>query len=353
MSVTIREVARATGLSVATISRVLNGLGPVREETRRKVLEEAERLQWVPHGAARALNTKKTKNLGVLLPDMHGEFFSEVIREIDLAARRHDYHVLVSSSHSDPAEMQAVLRALHGRVDGVIVMWPSSAAPRLGKQLLARMPAVLLNGVSRDRIDSLAIDNHGGAVAMMRHLVALGHRRIAFLEGPAGNYDADERLRGYRDVVRAARCERRPEWEIEGDFSEESGFRAGEAFRALRSLPSAVFAANDAMAMGFLSAVQAEGLRVPGDLALAGFDDIPMSRYAAPPLTSVRVPIGALGARAVERLLASLESASPRPPRHETFPTELIVRVSCGAPSQTLRHPISAFNATNVKEKKS
>ncbi|HKV08061.1 MAG TPA: LacI family DNA-binding transcriptional regulator, partial [Thermoanaerobaculia bacterium] len=282
MTVTIKEVAREARVSVATVSRVFSGKGPVREETRQRVLEVAGRLQYVPHAGARGLITNTTGALGVLLPDLYGEFFSEVIRGVDLTARKSGYHVLVSSSHSDRSEVEGVLRALWGRVDGLIVMSPEADAEALRANLPAALPVVLLNClVEGDGFDAINIDNYGGALAMTRHLIALGHRRIAFVGGAPDNYDARERLRGYRDALRTYGGGA-PEIEIPGDFSEESGHRAAGAILALDPRPTAVFAANDSMAVGLLSALQEAGVRVPGDVAVGGFDDIPVARFLSP-----------------------------------------------------------------------
>ncbi len=184
MSATIRDVARVSGVSVATVSRVLNDKGPVREETRQRILEAAASLGYAPDAAARSLSTRKTGTIGVLLPDLYGEFFSEVIRGLDLAARRSGYHILVSSSHSDRSEVEAVLRALRGRVDGLIVMSPEADARALQANLPGTLPLVLLNcRVEGSSFDSINLDNYAGAAAMVRHLAALGHRRIAHVKG--------------------------------------------------------------------------------------------------------------------------------------------------------------------------
>lgn len=331
MSASIKEVALKAGVSIATVSRVLNKTGPVAEETRRRILETIETLRYVPHGAARSLITNQTETIGVLLPDLYGEFFSEVIRGIDLAARRSGYHVLVSGFHSDRAEIEAVLRAMRGRVDGLIVLSPDVDAQTLRRNLPETLPVVLLNTpVDGASFDAIEVDNYGGAFAMVRHLGALGHRRIALVQGPAENVDARERLRGYRDALRALGAERSEGLEIAGDFSEESGYRAGERLLALAPRPTAVFAANDSMAIGCLLALRAAGVRVPEDVAVAGFDDVPIARYVTPPLTSVHVPIAELGTRAMERLLHAVESKNEHERRQETVATTLVVRGSCG-----------------------
>lgn len=335
----IKAVARLAGVSVATVSRVLNDSGPVKEETRRRILEVVESLGYVPHGAARSLTTNQTDTLGVLLPDIYGEFFSELIRGIDSAARRQGYHVLVSGSHEDREEVQAVLRALRGRVDGLILMTPSADMLEALRSVPPGSPPIVLLNCPPGGLpfDSINVDNHGGAVAMVRHLAGLGHRRIAFIQGPPDNHDARERLRGYRDAVRELGLEPDAKLEVSGDFSEEAGCQAGETLLKLKTRPGAVFAANDAMAIGCLHALRQAGVEVPEEIAVAGFDDVPIARFMSPPLTSVGVPIAELGALALERLLESVRqrgaSGGGRSPRHEELPPVLVVRGSCGAQS--------------------
>jgi LacI family transcriptional regulator len=328
----IYEVASAAGVSVATVSRALNGKGPVRAGTREQVLAAVARLGYVPHSAARSLSTRRTMSIGVLLPDMHGEFFSELVRGIDLAARRAGYHVLVSGSHSDPAETAALLQTLHGRVDGLILMTPGLGGDWLHDALPRRLPVVLLNDDgATGRHDSLRIDNRLGARLAVDYLIGLGHRRIAFIAGPAGNSDAAERLHGYRQALAEVGIASEAALELAGDFGEESGLRAGAAIVGLAAPPTAVFAANDAMAIGCLAAMREHGLRVPADVSLVGFDDIPIARYVTPPLTSVRVPIAELGTRAMERLLSAVDGKAAHERRQELVPTTLVVRGSCAA----------------------
>jgi len=317
--VTIREVAAQAGVSVATISRVLNGKGPVRETTSRRVMETCQALHFTPHGIARSLSLRRTQTIGLLLPDLHGEFFSEVIRGIDGEARNGGYHLLVSGFHSDRQEMIAVFRAVRGRVDGLIVMSPDREAAKLCSHLPGGFPVVLLNsagGAAR----AITIDNYGGARKMVQHLRSLGHTRIAFITGPEENEDAAERLRGYRDSVSET-------IEIAGDFSEAAGYAAAARLTQMQK-PSALFAANDAMAVGALTALRDSGVRVPDDIALAGFDDIPIARFVTPPLTTVSVDIAQLGRRAFELLISENE-------KHEILPATLVIRESCG--SKTVR----------------
>jgi len=322
--VTIKEVAARAGVSVATISRVVNGKGPVRESTSRRVMETAQAMRYTPHGVARSLSMRRANTVGLLLPDLHGEFFSEVIRGIDAEARRSGYHLLVSGFHSDQEEMTAVFRAVRGRVDGLIVMSPEREASVLFAHLPAGLPIVLLNNLS-GAARTIAIDNYGGAVAMVKHLLGIGHRRIAFIKGPEQNADACERLRGYRDAIGAAAF-----LEVDGDFSEEAGYRAATDLLQLEHRPSAIFAANDAMAIGALSALREARVIVPHEIALCGFDDIPIARYVTPPLTTVNVAIAELGRRAFEVLERRLQDGGEDNQR-EILPTTLVIRESCGA----------------------
>jgi LacI family transcriptional regulator len=338
---TIHDVAARAGVSVATVSRVLNGKAVVREETLRQVLAAAETLHYVPNVAARSLSIQRSHTIGIVLPDVHGEFFSEVIRGIDVAARRAGYHILVSGSHSDAGEMLEVLEAMHGRVDGLVVMAPDVALASLHRSLPSDLPLVLLNSTDAGR-DAITIDNYGGARAMMRHLAELGHVHIAFIQGPAHNVDARERLRGFRQAMRGLPVKSARGLEFSGDFTEESGHAAARAILSASPRPTAIFAANDSMAVGALAALAEAGVAVPDEMSVAGFDDIPIARYVTPPLTTIRVDIADLGRRAFGLLLEAIERPSiPPARRRDCIATTLIVRKSCSPefPSRTSMRP--------------
>jgi len=341
--VTIRDVARHASVSVATVSRVLNGKGPANADTERRIREAARRLRYVPHGGARSLITRRTQSIGVLLPDLYGEFFSELIRGIDVAARRAGYHLLLSGSHGDIREAEAMARAMRGRVDGLVVLVPDVRPSVLRENLPEHFPVVCLDNPSAvGEFDSVRIDNSGGAESVVRHLARLGHRRIAFIGGPPGNQDASERLRGYRRALRRAGLALSKDLEIPGTFREEAGYEACRKILDLEPRPTAVFAANDSMAVGLLYACRESGVSVPDQLAIAGFDDIPIARFMTPPLTSVRVPIADLGTLAAETLLTRLAERAPARAaarRDILLPTTLVVRASCGAPHPVREEP--------------
>ncbi len=332
---TIKDVARKARVSIATVSRAFNCSGPVKDETRRRIRAAAAVLRYAPHGAARSLTTRKTNTVGVLLPDLYGEFFSEIIRGVDEAAQRLGYHLLVSSAHDSQEAIEAAMHAMRGRVDGLIVMCPDLDAATLASKLPKGLPLVLVDSAveqrtGRPRFNSLSIDNYGGAYSMVTHLVRMGHERIAIIRGPARNHDAKERLRGYRAAMRRALLDAPPEWQLAGDFSEAAGYRAALELLGLSPIPTALFASNDSMALGALSALRDVGIEVPRELAVAGFDDIPLARYASPALTSVHVPISELGRRATDVLVAAIRGRARRVRRQETLPTTLVVRQSCG-----------------------
>ena len=333
MNITIKDVARVAKVSVATVSRALNGHDNVTEGVRAAVLKAANDLRYTPHAAARSLSSKRTNTIGVVLPDLYGEFFSELVRGIDQVAREHGKYLLVSSYHGHPEEQGAALRAMRGRVDGLLVMSPYvHESGFVTENLPSFLPVVLINTHLPDSgFVSLRIDNHGAAVQMVRHLVAAGRRRIAFITGPEDNFDARERLRGYRDAMDEL-LPGTKEWIFPGDFGESSGHEAGVAIAAAKVRPDAVFAANDMMALGCLFALNQASIHVPDDIALAGFDDIPLARYVHPPLTTMRVNISELGARALRALLdVGSESANDNSP----IIAKLIERASSGGSARS------------------
>ena len=336
MATTIKDVARVAGVSVATVSRALNGADNVTAETRQRVQSVALELRFIPSSAARSLITRRTHTVGAVLPDLYGEYFSELIRGIDLKARAHGLHLLVSSSHGDAREATAALRAMHGRVDGLLVMSPHVNTESLAANLPLGLPVVLINTrLPEGAQSSFAVDNYGGALAMTRHLIARcprdrpqDHPCVAFISGPDNNYEAQERLRGYRSAL--AEClPAATETVLAGDFTEESGWRACREITALAQRPSAVFCGNDMMAIGCLAALAEAGVKVPHDIALAGFDDIPIARYVTPPLTTVRVRIAELGSLALDRLASAIETPGRSAIEHQTLRAELVVRQSC------------------------
>jgi LacI family transcriptional regulator len=317
---TIRDVARRAQLSVATVSRALNGFDNVSEAAKERVAEAVRALGYVPHAGARSLSLARTNAIGVVLPDLYGEFFSEIVRGMDREASRRGYLLLLSNLHGSPEQAALALKAMHGRVDGLIVMAPNLAASDLAAALPSALPSVLVNtrdlGSARPAIH---LDNAAGVVAVVDHLASIGRRRLVHVAGPKGNIDADERSAAFRSA-----CEERglASEVLRGDFGQESGERAVKELIAGGQSFDALFAGNDNMAIGALQALRNAGIGVPADVAVVGFDDIPLARHLG--LTTVRVRIAELGERALSRLLASMAKTDAG--GEELHAPELVVR---------------------------
>ena len=336
-TVTIKDVAREAKLSVASVSRALNGNAGVTPETVKIVREVATRLRYVPDNAARSMITRRTNTIGVLLPDLYGEFFSELIRGIDLAARARGLNILVSSSHDDADEAAIALRSMHGRVDGLLVMSPHADEEFLRRNLQVTLPSVLMNTLETNHdYATLSVDNRSGVRLMLEHLLACGCQRIAFIQGPAKNQDVREREQAFHEVLAIHAADKNAVL-LPGDFSEQSGYAAGQQLLAMCPRPDAVFAANDMMAIGCMAALREAGLRIPDDIAVAGFDDVPMARYVTPPLTTVSVRIAELGKLALEQLCMQIADSGSLVPIHQRITATLVVRASTasGEPSVT------------------
>jgi LacI family transcriptional regulator len=318
---TIRDVARRAQLSVATVSRALNGLENVSEAARVRVAEAVTELGYVPHAGARSLSMSQTNAIGVVLPDLHGEFFSEIVRGIDREASRRGFLLLLSNMHAGTDQATLAMRAMHGRVDGLIVMAPHLGREEVAAALPSGLPAVLVN--TRDGAGlrpTIHLDNSAGVAAVVEHLVGLGRKRIVHIAGPSGNIDADERADAFAQACarHSVECV-----VVRGDFEEESGSRATAELLRHGHEFDAVFAANDNMAIGAMQALREAGRLVPEDVAVAGFDDIPLAQHLG--LTTVRVRIADLGERALTMLLDGTEKG---PAQEELHAPELVVRVT-------------------------
>jgi LacI family transcriptional regulator len=329
---TIKDVAREAGVSVATVSRVFNNSTLVVDGTRTKVVHIANQLRYSPDPIARSLSRNRTDAVGLLLPDLHGEFFSEVIRGVDQVVQANKKHLLVSSSHNERDEIEAALRMMHGRVDGIIIMSPGIDAETLLQNVSKNLPVVLLNCYVQDsQFDTINIDNDGGAYQSVQHLISHNHTRIAIIKGTENNYDSSLRLKGYRQALLDNNIPLRPAYELNGDFTEAAGAVAAKAIVAMQERPTAVFAANDAMAIGAIGALRELGIRIPDDIAIAGFDDIPIAHSIMPGLTSVHTSISELGMLAMNRLMMAIEKKEEHQRQQTIIRTTLVIRESCGS----------------------
>lgn len=322
---TIRDVAREAAVSVASVSRVLSGGANVRPALRARVEAAVARLDYVPHVGARMLSrAARTHTIGVVLPDMHGEFFSELLRGMDAEASARGLQLLLATMHAEAERGVDALRSMRGRVDGVVLMAPQVDTDRLFAHLPGGLCAVLINCTAQhERRAALRVDNEAGALTMIRHLLAIGRRRIVHIAGPRGNVDAELRIRGYEAAMAVAGL---PARILPGTFREEAGSAAAKTLIATIDAPDAIFAANDQMAIGALMTLREAGIDVPGRIAIGGFDDIPLARLVSPGITTMSAAATDLGARAIERI-AGLVAGDPDDAVEWRVPT-LVVRGS-------------------------
>ena len=328
---TIRDVASRAQVSVASVSRVLNRLENVSDETRNRVTDAVRELGYVPHAGARSLSLAKTNAIGVVLPDFHGEFFSEIVRGMDREASKRGYMLLLSNVHAGSEQSANAMRAMRGRVDGLVILAPHLSEAELADAVPPGTPAVLINTRGdAGGYPGVRLDNAAGVEAVADHLVSLGRKRIVHIAGAAGNIDAIERAEAFRAALekRGVQVET-----VQGDFAEESGEAAIEALLKSGRKFDGVFAGNDMMASGALQALKRANVRVPEDVAVVGFDDIPLAKHIG--LSTVQVHIAELGQRALDRLLSIL-SGDGDPGGQELHKPELVIR-STTDPKANLR----------------
>ena len=333
MRPTIRDVAREAGVSISTVSRVLNDTCPVSGDKRRRVEETVARMGYTPDPTARSLLKRETGGVGVLLPSVSDEFFSEFLTGIDRYAQQNGYYLLISASHRNRAEFDRALLSMYGRVDGLLVMAPNEGGYDSSYPPLQQMEVVYVNTGDHPGRDVVRIDNFAGFFAVTHHLIAGGHRNIAMILGPDGSFDASERQRGFETAMTGAGLTVRDDLLVTGDFTLEGGYAAVDHIMRVRPVPTAIAAANDLSALGALSALHDRGLQVPESIALTGFDDVPSARFANPPLTTVHVPIRDLGVRAISRLIQRVKSDGRQKETIENLPVELVVRASSSQPA--------------------
>ena len=332
------DVARRAGVSLSTASRVINDNGyPVAEATRQRVLEAVSALNYSPSVLARALVTKRTQIVGVIVGDVEDPYFAEIVRGVEDVARRVGYLVIVCNADRDPTTEVSYLRTLLDyRVDGVIlagggVLDEAYRQPHVQvvAQLEQQGTVVVALAEVAAAVPRVTIDNREAAAEMTRYVVGLGHQRIGVIAGPERITTAQSRLQGIRDVlgVCGLPCDRL----VNGEFAVEGGERAAEALFSREPMPTAIIAVNDQMAVGALTAAHRRGLHVPNDLTIVGFGDTIAARQAWPPLTTVSVPRHEMGALAMRGLLEQVQGGPPV--ASSILECALVVRGSCGPPA--------------------
>ncbi len=326
-SPTIYQVAERAGVSIATVSRVQRGGELVAAPTRDRVERAIEELSYRPSRLGRSLAHGSHDAIGIVFPDLSGPYYSAVILGYEEASAAQGRSVLILGTHRRPSALDQVLD-LADRVDGMVVMSRTVDEDLVDDLHRRGLPVVLLARPPLGHADSVRAENRRSAVALVNHLFEHGHTRLAFIGDPDGSPDAAERWSGFRDAHRAAGLPTHPR-PIVSAFREVDGRAAAEELLARPDRATAVVSANDEIALGVLGAARAAGIDVPAELAITGWDDIPVARHVTPALTTVRQPMLDLGRRAAA-LLHERITTNRTEPRHEVLPTELVVRSSCG-----------------------
>jgi LacI family transcriptional regulator len=335
MAASIEDVARKAQVSISTVSRVINRRELVNAKTCERVEQAIRELRYRPNAFARGLMLRKSGIVGLVLPDLHGEFYSEIIRGANLQAREMGTNLLLSSAlPGDDAQRWLAALGQRALLDGLAVMVSDTMASGIGPALAElQLPIVVLDGeIEGVEHDTVVIDQRQGAMAMMRHLVEeCGKRRIVFVGGLKTNIDTQARYMAYCDMLKQAKLAANAEDVYYLDYSYESAYRLAETkVRDWAGPEVGVFAANDEMAAGIIAGAIAKKVAVPAELAVVGFDDTRVAKMTKPLLTTVRVPMSRMGATAVE-LLCQRIAESDRAATTVSLPAELVVRESSGA----------------------
>lgn len=341
---TMADVARSAGVSVATVSHVLNDTRPVLPHTRQAVLDAIDELGYTPNTLARSLVTSRTRSIGLAVSAISNPYFTEILQGVEAEALQHGYSLLIADPHDDPAHERKVVQLLHERrVEGMIIApsaQPGELLAYLGRH---RVPAVFLDRLvdlppdgDAPRFDQICAESTEPTARLVTHLAGLGHRRIALVAGRPGLSTTAERITGYRHGLAASGLPYDERLLVHGHSESAGAERATTELLSLGSRPTALVTANNAMTIGALRALRAHGLSVPADIALCCFDDFAWADLFTPRLTAIAQPSRDIGARAVRVLLDRL-AAPDRPARTERLPCAFVHRTSCGCPDTPQR----------------
>jgi DNA-binding LacI/PurR family transcriptional regulator len=332
----IRAVAAMAKVSIATVSRTINGSPVVSDRLSKRVWQAIEQLNYFPNTHARSLVSGRSRILGIIVENITNPFFPELIQCFEEIAVAHGYEILVSSSNSDPAVLTTcVRRMIERKVEGVAMLTFGEEEPVLDQLAFHEIPIVLAEFQLEDpKASTILLDYATGIRAAVDHLSELGHRKIAFLAGPHKIHSALTRENNFRAAMEGAGLPIQKKWVIECDHTLKGGVAGFDRLQALATRPTAILCSNDMTAIGVLRAAYHKGLRVPQDLSVVGLDDIDFAEFTLPPLTTIRLSRGDLARAAFEALRQQAEEASnPRMQREFLVSTSLVLRGSTAAPA--------------------
>jgi DNA-binding LacI/PurR family transcriptional regulator len=340
----IRDVAKHAHVSIATVSRTINRVPTVDKQLAERVWKAIGELNYFPNTQARALVSGRTRLLGLLISEITNPFFPELIEGFEEIAVANGYEILIGSTNYDPERMNTCIRRMLERhVEGVAVMTFGIEQPLLEELSSRDIPMVFVDaGPSSPRVRALIVDYRKGIHEGVQHLAALGHRKIAFISGPLRQGSAQARKTAFIDSMEEIGAHTNPDWLIEGDHTLEGGMRAMTHLLSLKEQPTAVMCSNDMTAIGALRVLAKEGLRVPEDISVVGFDDIHLAEFVYPPLTTVRMARNDLARAAFSALRSHVEPAHSHAKKSWHIQTKLTVRQSTGyPPDSALKKPQS------------
>lgn len=339
----IKDVAARAGVSVATVSRVLNASPRVSSATRERVVAAMEELGYRPNAVARSLRTDETRVLGLILGDILNPFFTALARAVEDEARAAGYTVVICNADEDPHEQDHYVRVLlEQQVDGLLLCPTDEVTSMVRSAVRSARPLVLVDRVLPElHVPSVRVDGTTAMHALITHLRGLGHRRIAFIAGPQALSTGRERTATFLEAMRANGMATPPEYLEAGDFRVASGQEITARFLALAEPPEVIVAGDNLMTLGALDAVRERGLRIPADVAIASYDDVPWFAHVDPPVTAISQPVAELGARAVGTVI---ELINTRAASSAVLSASLVVRRSCGEP------PAGPANVNDEKE---
>ncbi|MBI5958016.1 MAG: LacI family DNA-binding transcriptional regulator [Chloroflexi bacterium] len=333
MKITLKTISEESGLSITTVSRALAGYDDVNEETRQKIVSIAERLGYQPNLAARHLRSKHTQTVGMVIPltsYFSDPFFMELLSGVGRQAAEYGYDLLLSAQQPGEDELNTYRRMVaSSRIDGMVVARILKEDPRITFLKEARHPFIVFGRSNANDYPYIDVDGEAGMRAVVQHLTEMGHRRIALILSPRELAFTSARYAGYVQGLRAAGIEPEETYLAEGTLSADSGHAAALRLLDQTTPPTAIAACNDMMAIGAMQAVQSSGLEVGRDIAVTGFDDIPPSAHAHPPLTTVRQPTYLIGRQALDMLIQVIRQ-EPLDQSHVLLMPELVIRESSG-----------------------
>ncbi len=309
MRVTIKDIAKESGVSTATVSRVLNDKPDVSDDTKKRINEVIDRLGYNPNGIARGLVLKKTNTIGLIIPDISNPFFPEVTKGVEDRARELDYSIIFcNTDNHQEREQEAVNLMINKHVDGIILSLSMNNKDELKKLEDKGYSVVQIDRkIAQAEFSAVVLNNKLGAYKATNHLIELGHSKIAHIAGDLKVQTSQERLDGYKESLIKAGLSIDQKWIVVGDFSKDSGYRQMKKLLEVEEVPTAVFVANDLMAIGAYEACLEVGLSIPNDISIVGYDDIQIASLINPALTTITQPKYKLGEAAAEMLISQIE----------------------------------------------